>query len=819
MPVAGVDVFVSHAGRDLAWAEWVSWQLERAGYSVELGHWDWVAGDNFIEKMNDALRRAQNVVALLSEAYLEADRYTRIGWAAVLAGGAGDPRLIPLRVEDVTSPPLLRPLLAPALFGLTSDQAREVLLKALRGPRRPGSEPDFPRPESAAVTEAGRTRLRLPGELPPVWNVPVRSPAFTGRDAMLLRLRGLLRSDGTALVQAMHGIGGVGKTQLAIEYAHRFAVDYDLVWWVDAGQAALVGDQIGELAVAAEVTASGVGTPAALVAVRRYLRSHGGWLLIFDNAEDPSDLVAWLPEGPGHILITSRNPGWGLVAAPVEVDVFARHESVALLRGQVPTVDVADADRLAEALGDLPLAVAQAAGLLAETGMPPSEYLDALATAAAEVLAEGRPPFYPVSLAAVVHLSVQRLADEDQAAHQLLQLCAFLAPEPVPLSYLSGAGVGVLPDPLATVARTPLALRRSMGRLGRYGLVKVGPVGPLLHRLVQAIVRAHLDPDGRRAARARVEAMLVDAAPGDPENPVWWSQWAGFLPHLLATDPVDSPSPQAHRLACDAVWYLLARGDTHAAQRLAADMYHRWRDRFGPDDQRTLTAANRLARAHRDLGQYAQARDLDAETLTQRGRVLGADHPDTLTSASNLARDLRTLGDLARARALDEDTLARRGRVLGADHPDTLTSASNLARDLAALGEIAQARDLDAQTHARRGRVLGADHPDTLISASNLARDLAAVGETARARALDEDTLARRRRVLGEDHPDTLISANNLAVDLRAVGEIARARALDEDTLARRRRVLGDDRPEALHSGSQAVADDRGGSPPGTGLE
>lgn len=224
-------------------------------------------------------------------------------------------------------------------------------------------------------------------------------------------------------------------------------------------------------------------------------------------------------------MVTSRDPHWSEIAARVEVDVFARGESVALLRAQVPTLTETDADRLAEALGDLPLAVAQAVGLIAETGMPAGEYLQLLGDSAAEVLSEGKPGSYPVPLAAVVRVSLDRLTSEDHAAGQLLTVCAFLAPEPIPTRLFTAAPAGALPEPLATVAGSTLAFRRCLGRTGRYGLVRITEDRVQLHRLTQAIVR-DTQPSEQCADHATVvEAVLTGVDPGDPGDPVSWPGW------------------------------------------------------------------------------------------------------------------------------------------------------------------------------------------------------------------------------------------------------------------------------------------------------
>ena len=806
-----VDFFVSHAGRDAAWAEWAAWQLVDAGYSVELDVWDWAAGRNFVTAMNDALGRADRVVALFSRAYFEPERYTSEEWSASLAhvpGASG--RLVPVRVEEVPAelvPPLLRPLISRDVFGLEEEAARRALLTAAAGPTRPDRKPGFPgRP--GPLGRLGGAGPRLPGMLPPVWgDVPARNPGFTGRDGMLAQVREALLGGNRAVVQALHGMGGVGKTQLATEYAYRYASGYDLVWWIAAEQAGLIGEQVAALAAELGCAEPGSGLPEARRAVLAELRRRDRWLLVFDNAEDAEDLAGWLPGGSGHVLITSRSHRWAEIAVPVEVNVLARGESVAVLRDRVPGLDEADADRVAQAVGDLPLAVAQAAGYLAETGMPAGQYAGLLGSRAAQLMDHGRPPSYPQSLAAVTVLALDRLRDRDPAAAELAGICAYLAAEPVPAGWFTAAAAGQLPAVLADKAADPVAWRECLAQVNRSALARVAGDALVMHRLTQAIVRSCLPPQQAAATRAAAETVLAAASPDDTDTPGTWPAWARLLPHLLALDPAVTSNPGLRGLALNEARSLILRGDARTGHDLASGLYQQWRDRRGPDDTETLDAGYTLAHALREMGRPSEARQLGEEILPRYRRVLGEDHPGTLASATALALDLSALGEHQAARELNEDTLARYRRMLGDDHPDTLGSAGNLALDLAALGEHQAARELDEDTLTRRRRVLGDDHPDTLTSATNLATDLSALGEDQAARELDEDTLTRRRRVLGDDHPRTLGSASNLAADLRALGEDQAARELDEDTLTRRRRVLGDDHPDTLTSANNLALD------------
>ncbi|MBV9449808.1 MAG: tetratricopeptide repeat protein [Streptosporangiaceae bacterium] len=595
------------------------------------------------------------------------------------------------------------------------------------------------------------------------------------RDRLLSGGRAVVQA--RAIVQVLHGVGGVGKTELAVEYAHRFASHYDVVWWIAAERAALIGEQFAALARALGCAEPGWELTAVRQAVHATLRERDRWLLVFDNAENPEDIAAWLPRGHGHVLVTSRARDWDEIAEPVEVDVLARAESVAILQGRVDALPTADADQVARAMGDLPLAIVQAAAYLADTG-------------AAEIPAGGRPSSYPHSLAAVTRLAFERLRGEDPAAADLAGICAFFAPEPVPVNWFAAAAAR-LPDPLGKRAADPVAWRRVLARLERSALARVDHNQLRMHRLTQGIVRDHLTQAQARATRDLAGAILTASHPGDADMPANWPRWAHMLPHLLLLDPPAAASTDLWEMANDAARYLVTRGDARTGHEMALRLRDRRRDQAGPDDRYTRRAASTLAEALRQMGRYAEARELAEDNHARERRISGEDHRDTLAAAHSLAENLRALGEIQAARELDEDTLTRRRRTLGDDHPDTLVSANNLAANMYTLGETQAARELHEDTLTRRRRTLGDDHPGTLSAANNLANDLRVLGDAHAARALHEDTLTRCRRILGEDHPNTLTTATNLAHDLRAIGEMQAARELDEDTLARRRARSG----------------------------
>jgi DNA-binding SARP family transcriptional activator len=671
----------------------------------------------------------------------------------------------------------------------------------------PGAGTALPAPATASLTAAlqppGRTGTVIAwgvaeARLPRVWNVGPRNQGFVGRDGTLGHVRQQLRSGRAAVVQALHGMGGVGKTQVAIEYAHRYAEDYDVVWWVSAEKTDLIGEQYAALAAELGLIPPRADTASATGALRAYLREQGRWLMVLDNAESPRDLRDWLPAGPGHTLITSRNPGWSELAARVEIDVLPRPEAVELIHVARPGIGEVEADRLAAALSDLPLALAQAAGFLAETGMPVEHYLCLLDTRAEELLDQSPPQSHPRSLAAAIRVAVDRLAEVDPVALALVRLGAFLAPEPIPADILTHPiAVTDIDRPpeleaLSVIAANPVAAHRSLGWVGRYGLARIDQ-GLQLHRLTQAVLRDQLTIDSAAAYRSYAQALLVAADPGNERDPVCWPGWARILPHLLAIDPATSPSPDLRDLVCRAAWYLYYRGERRPVRDLVDHLHRQWCKQLGPDDRHTLRAAVILVLLLASVGPYRQGRQLGEDTLARCRRVLGSDDPDTLYAAHFLAVFLHEVGAFEQARQLNADTLARRRRALGDDHLEVQRTTHYLACDLRELGEVETARQLHENTLAYARRVLGDDRPETILAAHDLALDLHALGQVEAARQLHADALARARRVLGEDHVWTMDNAKGLAGDLLALGEVEAARRLGADTLARARRVLGDE--------------------------
>lgn len=620
----------------------------------------------------------------------------------------------------------------------------------------------------------------VPTRTPVVWgNVPQRNKNFTGRDHILESLRAGLASSVTVVVpHALQGMGGVGKTQVAIEYAHRYRSEYDLVWWIPADQPALVRSSLAALAPQLgleSATASGVGVEGAAAAVLDALRQgkpYSRWLLIFDNADQPEDLNDSLPRGPGDVLVTSRNHRWESVVEIVSVDVFARAESIEFLgkrvRGGLTT---AEADALASELGDLPLALEQAGALQAETGMPVTEYLHLLKEHVVGIMAEGKSPDYPLSMTAAWKLSVSTLEQRQPEAIALLSCCAFFGPEPIPRD-LFPHGATAVTSPLGELLADPIRLARAIRELGRFALVRIEGRTIVMHRLIQALLRDDLPPDQQAVFREAAHLILAAGAPKDPNDGRLWPRFAELVGHLAAPwmQIEQSVNQPVREFAINMVRYLYNSGDLHAAREFAEQYVKQWSSNSDASDRVLLRMQRHLGNTLRALGLYPAAKARDAETLALSRDAFGERDSLTLSCTNSFSADLRAGGDFAGALELDVSSLALHKEVLGLLHPRTLRAANNLAVDYGLNSRYPEARDLHRETYRLRSEVpTEVSAPELLSSWAGLSRALRLSGSYQEARDVGQDAYDFGSTELGAEHPRTLETAIDLSIALRLI--------------------------------------------------
>ncbi|MFJ6462037.1 FxSxx-COOH system tetratricopeptide repeat protein [Streptomyces sp. NPDC091387] len=802
-PGLPADLLLSYVAENRMWADWIESVLTRAGFRVVPR--DVSADPALADAPPSVAETATRTVVLLSSAYLKSQRAVDLWDRAVSEDpGGGRRQLLPLRISDVRlSAPYIdrNPV---DLFRLDEVQATTALMRALD--------------RSVQLGDAAATGPRFPGTVPRIWNAPPRNPGFTGRSLVLERMRDQL-GGGMAVVlpqpQTLYGLGGVGKTQVALEYVHRFMADYDLVWWISSEQTDDVIAGLAELAV--RLGAQGgddmaAASQEAVDLLRRGVPSDR-WLLVFDNADDPERLRRYFPQGgSGHILVTSRNQAWSQHGDALPVDVFLREESVEHLQRRAPGLSAEDAAQVATAVGDLPLAVEQAAAWIAETATPIDTYLEQLARQAPEVLALNQPAGYPQPVAATWNISIERLKERSPAAVRLLQLCAFFAPEPISANLLYSKEMIEALKPYDSSLQEKLVLGRVIREIGRFALAKVDQVSNSIqvHRLVQAVIRAQLSDEEQREARHVVHRILAGARPDDTEpidNPETWPRFATIWPHLGPSDARNCRDQETRRLLIDRVRYLWKRGDVRTAGTLGEELRETWLEMLGERDIQYLYLCFHLSNILRTRGRYVEARELDEFTLRLQREVLGPEHPHTYMTTSSLAIDLGLLGDYGRAIELATEAHDGFNQIFHERHARTLAAANNLALNLRSVGQYARAREIDQDCYDLRSEVLGQEHPHSLSSALNLARDLREVGRYEDSVGLLSRTYESLKATLGRTYPTTLSASKSLAVSLRRAGQLEDARRLTVATRTRYRAKYTSANPESLACDLNMAAD------------
>ncbi len=784
-------IFVSYNRADRAWAEWIGWQLESAGQEVVIQAWDFRPGSNFVLEMNKAAAETDRTVAVLSQSYLDAE-YTHPEWAAAFARDpqGNDRRLVPVRVAPCKLTGLLAQIVYIDLVDEDDeDSAREKLLEGILGGRgKPGRSPSF--------LGQQQSRPAFPGRR---WNVPYRrNHYFTGREEEVAALRESFARVG---IQAISGLGGVGKTQMAVEYAYRHRTEYRAVLWCRAETEAELVTGFAEIARVLELPEQDAREQStAVAAVRRWLEREDGWLVVLDNADDPELVETFLPvTHRGHVLLTSR--AWNLsrlkIARPVRLESLPREDAVAFLLTRVSREDVAESEKeaaseIAKELGDLPLALEQAAAYIHDRQARFDDYLASYRAQRLRLLERCEPADYPASVATTWALNFEEVERISKASAELLRLTAFLAPEAVPLElFTKGASeLGpLLSGALAGADEDPLILDEILKPLTRFSLIErsVSERTYRIHQLVQEVVRDSLDEEDQKCWAERAVRGLNHAYPHpDFEN---WPLCERLQAHGLAT----LRWSEAFSLELRATGRLLNQVGLYAWQRAryseAESLYQRSlaisEATLGREHPNFASVINNLGLVYHDQGRYSEAEPLYRQSLAIVEKARGPEHPDVARALNNLADIYSNLGCLAKVEPILDRSREIFERVFGPEDPEVARALNNLAGLYLRQERLAEAELLLQRSCEIWEKAQLTDHPDVASTLDNLAGLYFMQGRFAKAEPLLLRSLEILEKTLGSEHPRVDQTRENLAALLRQMGREAEASEMEAQRQAR----------------------------------
>ena len=536
------------------------------------------------------------------------------------------------------------------------------------------------------------TQTNISAPTTPIWNVPYpHSPFFIGRDTLLTQLYDILHDEkAAALTQAISGLGGIGKTQLAVEYAYRNRDKYQAIFWTTATTYETLFADFVALAELLDLPEKDAQDQTITVhTVIHWLESHSQWLLIIDNADDLELTRDFLPTGgKGHIILTTRSQETGAVAQALEVPKLAPDDEAVLLlhRAKIIPLDASladaseenqsDARAIAHLLDGLPLAIDQAGAYIEKMQCSLADYRGRYQQARASLLKERGRLFsvHPESVTTTFSLSFQKVQQVNPAAADLLRFFAFLSPEAIPID-LCSEGAPELGKLLKHTATNPQRLDEALSILYSYSLVRRdAPTNTLyIHRLVQAVLQDEMSMGTQHQwAERTVRAVNRTFPSAEVET---WQRCRQLIPQAIMCmtliDQWHMSFPEATRLLNQAGYYLYE----HAQYTEAEPLYQRAlaiREKMlGAEHLLTASSLNNLAALYESQGKYEQAEPLYQRALAICEKELGADHPDTATSLNNLARLYHTQGKYEQAEPLFQRALAIREKRLGTDHPNT----------------------------------------------------------------------------------------------------------------------------------------------------
>jgi tetratricopeptide (TPR) repeat protein len=637
-----------------------------------------------------------------------------------------------------------------------------------------------------------------------IFRVPYHAnPNFTGRRKFLDELhQSLVQAASSPTIFALVGIGGMGKTQIALEHAHRPENGFKYVWWLRSEEpSTLLDDYIG---IAEDLNLPGWNmrdTDQTIKAVKRELEAEcsSNWLLVFDNAQKPDDLMRYLPAaGSGQIIITSRLSVWDGMAKALVVGVFQRDEkqdeSVEFLLKRTGGNDRDGAKNLARELGDLPLALEQAGAYIKETGISFSDYLDRFKKDRKKLLNHGKPLNYPDTVATTWEISFQAVQKERPVAGDLLNLCAFLAPDAIPRAMLED-GARHLTAALASCVQDTSEFDECIAVLKKYSLINVADSLISIHRLVQAVVQDRLSLEEQKLWVESALKMVNDAFSFHQFDQETWERSSKLSAHAFYT------SGHAERLSVSLqeTAILLNHLGNYLHNRMELTLAKSVLERaiaidekaLGADHTRVAIDLNDLGLVLRDLIDLEGAESCLKRALEIDEKAFGPEHISVALRVNNLGSVMLDQDDLVGAKRCFERALAIDEKAFGLEHVRTAVDINNLGMVLQAQGDLVGAKGYFERALAIDEKALGPENTRTAIDITNLGSVMYKQNTLVGAKRCFERALSIDEKALGQEHTSVAIDLSNLGSVLRAQRELEGAKRCFDRALAIDEKAFG----------------------------
>jgi len=668
----------------------------------------------------------------------------------------------------------------------------------------------------------GKTPAEL-GLIPPrshanrIWTIPfLRNPFFTGREPLLTLLHERISTTRMAALtqaQALYGLGGIGKTQTAAEYAFRYGDEYAHVFWIWAATQETLDADFVKLAQSLDLPEKDEQDQTQVVAaVKRWLSVNENWLLIMDNADDMTMAREFLPSTQnGYVLFTTRDQAGGMIAASVEVEKLSLQDGTLLLLrwsnrldkdtslDQALAKDRAAAECIVEEMDGLPLALVQAGAYIVETACSLEDYLDLYKTHHKELLA--RPSRlmldYPETVGTTWSLSFRQIEQQSPAAADLLRLCAFLAPDAIPEELL-------MRD--IAEAGDPFKLNEALGVILRYSLVRreENTHALSIHRLVQTVLKDDMDQETQRIWAERtvqaVNAVFPEASSGIGEKQHYFLQF--YLPQVQVCAALISQyhlhSHDASHLLHEAGAFLYAHGFYYQSQAFHQQTLDIRKHLYGSEHPTIAESLTALAILANNQGELGQAEQFHQQALDIREKTLGPDNPETTRSRNNLSVIYRKQGKYEQAEQLLKQALSISERTQGFEHLDTLNFVINMAKLYAEQHKYEQAEQLLKRALTTSEHVLEVGHPLIAYNLQLLAQLSYEQRNYEQAEHLWKQSLAILEKTLGSDHPAYAERLNDLATLYYARGLYTKAQTFCQRALSISEKILGPEHPDTI---------------------